>query len=100
LNENRKLSNLIKNREAGDQLSRDLFFSPVATMTGRLRGKVGFAQSRNTPFQGLAADGAKLALWGLYPGQSHVSSMNNLRVASQLQSYPSHIAYVYLELHL
>ena len=33
-------------------------------------------------------------------GQSHVSSMNNLRVASQLQSYPSHIAYVYLELHL
>ena len=34
------------------------------------------------------------------PGQSHVSSMNNLRVASQLQSYPSHIAYVYLELHL
>jgi DNA polymerase I-like protein with 3'-5' exonuclease and polymerase domains len=66
LNENRKLSDLIKNREAGDQLSRDLFFSPVATMTGRLRGKVGFAQSRNTPFQGLAADGAKLALWGLY----------------------------------
>jgi hypothetical protein len=36
----------------------------------------------------------------LQPGQSHVSSMNNLRVASQLQSYPSHIAYVYLELHL
>jgi hypothetical protein len=39
--------------------------------------------------------------WGGAPsGQSHVSSMNNLRVASQLQSYPSHIAYVYLELHL
>ena len=37
---------------------------------------------------------------GYSPGQSHVSSMNNLRVASQLQSYPSHIAYVYLELHL
>ena len=35
-----------------------------------------------------------------WTGQSHVSSMNNLRVASQLQSYPSHIAYVYLELHL
>jgi hypothetical protein len=35
-----------------------------------------------------------------WAGQSHVSSMNNLRVASQLQSYPSHIAYVYLELHL
>ena len=36
----------------------------------------------------------------IFSGQSHVSSMNNLRVASQLQSYPSHIAYVYLELHL
>ncbi len=33
-------------------------------------------------------------------GQSHVSSMNNLRVASQSQSYPSHIAYACLELHL
>ncbi len=38
------------------------------------------------------------SLWG--PGQSHVSSMNNLRVASQSQSYPSHIAYACLELHL
>ena len=35
-------------------------------MTGRLRGKVGFSQSRNTPFSGLATVGAKLALWGLY----------------------------------
>ncbi len=35
-----------------------------------------------------------------WAGQSHVSSMNNLRVASQSQSYPSHIAYACLELHL
>ena len=28
-------------------------------------GSVGFSQARNTPFQGLAADGAKLALWEL-----------------------------------
>ena len=66
LNENRRLADRIANREAGDQLSKDLFFSPIVTLTGRLRGKVGFSQSRNTPFQGLAADGAKLALWGLY----------------------------------
>jgi DNA polymerase I-like protein with 3'-5' exonuclease and polymerase domains len=26
---------------------------------------VGFTQARNTPFQGLAADGAKLGLWAL-----------------------------------
>ena len=37
----------------------------VATPTGRIRGRVGYAQARNTPFQGLAADAAKLALWGL-----------------------------------
>jgi DNA polymerase I-like protein with 3'-5' exonuclease and polymerase domains len=66
LNENRKLADRIAQREAGEQLSRDLFFGPVITLTGRLRGKVGFSQSRNTPFQGIAADGAKLALWGLY----------------------------------
>jgi len=64
--EDQKLRDQIKNREAGDQLSRDLFFGPVVTLTGRLRGKVGFSQSRNTPFSGIAADGAKLALWGLY----------------------------------
>lgn len=66
LNQNPKLKSLIDNREAGDQLSRDLFFGPVWTPTGRIRGSVGFSQARNTPFQGLAADGAKLALWGLY----------------------------------
>ena len=37
----------------------------MTTLTGRVRGRVGFTQARNTPFQGLAADGAKLALWAL-----------------------------------
>lgn len=66
LNQNRKLRERIANREASEALARDLFFGPVVTLTGRLRGKVGFSQSRNTPFQAIAADGAKLALWGLY----------------------------------
>ena len=66
LSQSQRLNGRIANREAGDQLSKELFFSPSVTLTGRLRGKVGFSQSRNTPFQGLAADGAKLALWGLY----------------------------------
>lgn len=66
LNQNRKLKKPIADRQAGDQLSRDLFFGPVCTLTGRIRGAVGFSQARNTPFQGLAADGAKLALWRLY----------------------------------
>lgn len=66
LNQNRRLVDRIAKREAGEELSRDLFFSPVVTLTGRLRGRVGFSQSRNTPFQAIAADGAKLALWELY----------------------------------
>jgi DNA polymerase I-like protein with 3'-5' exonuclease and polymerase domains len=37
----------------------------VATITGRLRGYPTYCAARNTPFQGLAADGAKLALYRL-----------------------------------
>lgn len=66
LNEDPRLIGRIQGRQAGELLNRDLFFSPVVTFTGRLRGKVGFSQSRNTPFQGIAADGAKIALWGLF----------------------------------
>jgi len=35
------------------------------TITGRLRGDADYCSSKNTPFQGLAADGAKLALFYL-----------------------------------
>ncbi|MBI3832489.1 MAG: hypothetical protein HY291_23395 [Planctomycetes bacterium] len=38
----------------------------VATLTGRLRGYPTYCAARNAVFQGLAADGAKLALYGLY----------------------------------
>lgn len=38
---------------------------PACTLTGRIRANCGFTQARNTPFQGLAADGAKLALFEL-----------------------------------
>jgi hypothetical protein len=37
----------------------------VATLTGRIRGRVKYSQARNTPFQGLASDGAALALFKL-----------------------------------
>ena len=37
----------------------------VATLTGRIRANVGYTDGKNTPFQSLAADGAKLALWKL-----------------------------------
>lgn len=36
------------------------------TFTGRLRAKASYCAQHNTLFQGLAADGAKLALWQLW----------------------------------
>ena len=37
----------------------------VWTLTGRMRKGVTYTMARNTPFSGLAADGAKLAMWQL-----------------------------------
>ena len=37
----------------------------IMTTTGRIRGNTTFCAEKNTPFQGLAADGAKLALFYL-----------------------------------
>ena len=65
LNRNPNLDRALVNRQAGEELHRKLFWSRVETPTGRIRGRVSFSQARNTPFQGLAADGAKLALWRL-----------------------------------
>jgi len=49
-----------------EQLFKKLMGKDVCTLTGRIRGKVGFTQACNTPFSGLAADGAKLAMWNLF----------------------------------
>ena len=38
----------------------------VITWTGRLRANAAYCAKRNTIFQGLAADGAKLAMWKLW----------------------------------
>ena len=50
---------------AVDSPLRHLLETSVSTATGRIRGSVRFTQSKNTPFQGLAADGCKQALWNL-----------------------------------
>jgi hypothetical protein len=39
---------------------------PVFTLTGRLRARATFGSSRNTIFQGAAADGAVLSLWRVW----------------------------------
>ena len=56
------LANLIRARQGSPELGRTLFFTTVATLTGRLRSGVTYTSERNTQFQGLAADGAKIAL--------------------------------------
>ena len=43
----------------------EVFATTAITMTGRVRGSCTYTQARNTPFQSLAADGAKRALWRL-----------------------------------
>jgi len=44
------------------QLDALLFETSAVTLTGRVRGNTNYTQQRNTPFQGLASDGAKRAL--------------------------------------
>ncbi len=90
LNQSRRLADRIANREASEELSRDLFFSPVVTLTGRLRGRVGFSQSRNTPFQAIAADGAKLALWRLYRAGLRVVAFVHDEVLIELPKSANH----------
>ena len=51
---------------------------PVFTVTGRLRANALFGSSRNTPFQGPAADGAILGLWRLWrAGYKIVSAIHD-----------------------
>jgi DNA polymerase I-like protein with 3'-5' exonuclease and polymerase domains len=67
-----RLTELLKNREGGEELFWLLFSKAALTLTGRVRGGVEYTQSKNTPFQSLAADGAKLALWELFKEGFHV----------------------------
>lgn len=60
-----EIATAIHNRDGSQQLGERLLYQSVATLTGRVRAGVGFTDSKNTPFQGLAADGAKLAMWNL-----------------------------------
>ena len=66
LNQNHALNEAIRTRDSSEASPlRKHMHAPVTTLTGRIRGGVTFTAARNTPFQGLAADGAKLAMWEL-----------------------------------
>jgi hypothetical protein len=60
-----RLVELLQSCQAGEELHGLLFRRDVVTLSGRVRGRVSFNESKNTPFQSLAADGAKLSLWDL-----------------------------------
>jgi DNA polymerase I-like protein with 3'-5' exonuclease and polymerase domains len=57
----------LQQRQAGEELWEAVKDSagrrPMITLTGRLRANATFCASRNTVFQGVAADGAILGLW-------------------------------------
>ena len=72
LNRNPSLEPMLVSEAAGEQLERKLFLGTVVTNTGRVRGAATFTQRRNTPFQAMAADGTKLALWELHKHGYHV----------------------------
>jgi len=56
---------MISSKKASFALERMLLGSLGITPTGRIRSGCSYTQAKNCPFQGLAADGAKLALWTL-----------------------------------
>jgi hypothetical protein len=65
LNCNPELEEDLAAHRTGSTLMRRIFHGNAVTISGRLRGHVGFSQAANTPFQGLAADGNKLAMFRL-----------------------------------
>jgi hypothetical protein len=65
LNRNPELKEALEKRQPSEGLVAQVCHAGVGTLTGRIRGRVRYSQVRNTPFQGLAADGAALALFDL-----------------------------------
>ena len=59
------LKQMIKDSKLNPDLYDLVFCKNAVTETGRIRSGCAYTQSKNTPFQGLASDGAKLALYRL-----------------------------------
>ena len=57
---------------AKEEVDRHLFSERVETITGRIQSKATYCQARNSRFQGLACDGAKLALFELFKRETQV----------------------------
>ena len=92
LNKVEELAPLLARRQGSEDLLRRLFWSGATTLTRRVRGRVSFTQARNTPFQGLAADGAKLALWNLTRERYRVVAFIHDEVVIELPEDADHAA--------
>ena len=61
--------------EGSPELKRQILdLTDVQTRTGRIRAACTYTAARNTPFQGLAADGTKIALYRLKEAGYRVSN--------------------------
>ncbi len=70
INKDSSLEMPLRSQRGSPSLRRRIFGNTVVTLTGRVRGAAEYTESCNTQFQGLASDGAKLALYAvsqLYP---------------------------------
>lgn len=68
LNKNPQLQEVLENAAqhgGSPKLAELLFNTSAVTLTGRLRSNISYTSALNTPFSGLAADGAKLAIFDL-----------------------------------
>jgi DNA adenine methylase len=65
VNRNPDFQEALQAHKPSEHLASGICRSNVATITGRIRGGVRYSQARNTPFQGLAIDGAGLAIFEL-----------------------------------
>ncbi|NQT91925.1 MAG: hypothetical protein HQ559_04120, partial [Lentisphaerae bacterium] len=74
------------------ELAERLFRRTVTTLTGRVRAGVSYTQARNTPFQGLAADGAKLACYRLVRAGYHVAAFVHDEFLIELPADANHTA--------
>jgi hypothetical protein len=84
LNQNPALQDAI---DCWQDNTRGLSGETVATLTGRVRAGVDYGEARNTPFQGLAADGAKVALWNLHQAGYRIVGFIHDEIICEIDSY-------------
>ena len=63
---NKEIRPYLKRDTSKEDADRYLFSERIKTITGRIQSKATYCQARNSRFQGLAGDGAKLTLFDLF----------------------------------